>query len=795
MNRVFTAAAVAASILLVTACDNAEQRQEKYLSQGGEYLEQGNLDKARISFKNALQIDPANIPAKLKFAEVMERQGEYKDAYGHYMAVLEKDANNLVALERQGKILMLAGETVKARENAEKLLALKGENYVPALVLKAGTLSAEKNVVDAMKLALHAVELEPNHLEGTVLLAALHMRQTDFSGAEALLRRAIAAHPAERGFKGMLVDALAKQGKKADVELVLRSLAEEEPDKLIHAMQLAKHLHQSGKSDDALTVMESYVAAHSDDTSAKLSLVQLIDVAKNVEEGERKLDGYIEQDASIYALQFARIDRLLAQKKKAEAITALEAISSKEKTGNDALQARLILAQIKVADKDLAGAKKLLEEIIALNPADLGALALRGGIAIQERRFVDAIADLRNVTKERADDVKSVLLLATAHLNNNEADLAVELLHKTVKLHPRNSRVRMLLAELLTRKNDHDGAVAQYRAILEQKPDDAQALTAIAKLYQTTNKLSELASIADSMLEQKDSMAVGFYYQGWLKVQDSKLDEARELFEKALSIAPASIEPATAMVQTWLSQNQWQAAVKRLDAMLATQPTNATLYNLKAEAQIVGKDLAGAETSLKKATEINPKWWIPYRTLAALRSAKKDFPGAQQYLESGLAATNEIPMLRMELALLHERNGKIDESIAVYKKMIDDGMTGDSVINNLAMLLTTKTDASSLDAARSYSEKLATSDNPIYLDTAGWVHYKRGDYQAALPILKRAVELAPKHPQIRYHLGVAYFRNNQLQEAKDNLSLALKDERKFEGRDDAKQVLQQIQKS
>jgi len=209
---------------------------------------------------------------------------------------------------------------------------------------------------------------------------------------------------------------------------------------------------------------------------------------------------------------------------------------------------------------------------------------------------------------------------------------------------------------------------------------------------------------------------------------------------------------------------------------------------------LAGKDVAGAQTNLKKAIELSPAWWVPYRTLAGLLWYLQDKPGAERVLKQGIEATNKNPLLKMELASQLQRNGSIDESIAVYRQMIDEGQDGDAVINNLAMLLTVKSDAASLDAAKNYSDKLAQSANPLFLDTAGWVRYKRGEYEAALPILKRAVELAPKHSQIRYHLGVAYFKNNQMQEAKDNLAVALQGENSFEGREDAQRVLQELQK-
>jgi len=795
MKRVLVATLVAASIAASSGCDNAQQRQEKYVTQGTSYLADGNLEKARISFKNALQINPENAEAKLKFAEVLERLDDYKGAYGQYLSVLEKDANNIVALERQGKILMMAGETDKALENAEKLLSSQGADFAPGLLLKAGALAKTNKVSEALKLAERVVKVDSKNLEAAVLLSSLYIRQTDYASAETQLLGAIAGNPSVSGLKIMLVDVLNKQGKAGEVEAILRSLTKDEPDRLQHFMQLAKYLQMAKRPDEALAVMEEFVAAHNEDKSAKLALVQLTDVAKNVDEGDRVLADFVAKNPAVYELQFAQVQRLIARKKNDEAIAGLQTIVDKDKTGNDGLKARLLLAQIKVANKDIDGAKVLINDIVALNASDLGALALRGRIALQEHRNTDAISDLRTVVKERADDLQSQLLLATAHIENNESELAVELLQKIVKLYPRQRNARLMLADLLSKRGDAEGAIAQYKDLLDQKPDDQQALIAIAKLYQTTDKHDELADIAGKMLASKETMAVGFYYQGVLKLKESRHEEARELFEKSLAVAPSAVEPVSALVQSYLAQKQWKPAVSRLDKLLASQPKNSTFYNLKAEALLAGNDTAGAQASLKKVIELSPAWWVPYRTLAGLLWYQQDKSGAERLLKQGIEATGNNPILRMELASQLERNGKIDESIAAYRQMIEDGQDGEAVINNLAMLLTTKSDAASLDAAKNYSEKLAQSENPLFLDTAGWVRLKRGEYEAALPILKRAVELAPKHSQIRYHLGFAYFKNNQMQEAKDNLVLALEGNNPFDGRDEAQRVLQELQKS
>ena len=56
--------------LLLGGCDDPEDREAKYLKRGETYYEEGNLVKARLEFKNALQINPKNPIATYHFGSI-----------------------------------------------------------------------------------------------------------------------------------------------------------------------------------------------------------------------------------------------------------------------------------------------------------------------------------------------------------------------------------------------------------------------------------------------------------------------------------------------------------------------------------------------------------------------------------------------------------------------------------------------------------------------------------------------------------------------------------------------------
>ena len=98
--------------------------------------------------------------------------------------------------------------------------------------------------------------------------------------------------------------------------------------------------------------------------------------------------------------------------------------------------------------------------------------------------------------------------------------------------------------------------------------------------------------------------------------------------------------------------------------------------------------------------------------------------------------------------------------------------------------------ADDLARARALTERLATSDQAAFLDTAGWVQYLSGNYDGAVSLLEKARDLADPTPERQYHLGMAYLKVGRTDEGKRLLTSAVEAEEAFSGVDEARAALE-----
>jgi predicted Zn-dependent protease len=80
-------------------------------------------------------------------------------------------------------------------------------------------------------------------------------------------------------------------------------------------------------------------------------------------------------------------------------------------------------------------------------------------------------------------------------------------------------------------------------------------------------------------------------------------------------------------------------------------------------------------------------------------------------------------------------------------------------------------------------------------DTLGWIHYRMGRARDALPLLAECVDLQPKNPVYRFHLGMAYLGAGMSARAREQLQEAVASPTPFDGRPEAEQAIASLDRA
>lgn len=127
-----------------------------------------------------------------------------------------------------------------------------------------------------------------------------------------------------------------------------------------------------------------------------------------------------------------------------------------------------------------------------------------------------------------------------------------------------------------------------------------------------------------------------------------------------------------------------------------------------------------------------------------------------------------------------------------YREIIARQPTNARMLNALADLLSGTDDG--LDEAETLVRRALAIEpqSGMFLDTYGWILFKRKKAKEALQILERANAQLPDHPIVLYHLGAAHHALGRVSEAKQHLQRALAVSSAFPGAEQARQLLQRI---
>ena len=780
---------VGALAFFVAACDAPEERADSFRERGQALFEEGKYTKARLELKNALQIDPRDLEAIYYLGRINEKSGDLRRAYRAFSTISSERPDHVDANLALARIFLFVQDFDQAMEKANAVIGIDAENSEAhavrgAIFAKWGQLTAAKYEAEA------ALSADPANKNASIVLSSVYRKEGKHAKAIKLLDESIRLNSNNVVLRVMKIVTHLSQKKPEEAAAALRELIKVAPDNFSYRSSLAKLYIALGRLDDAEQVLRDAVAKAPDDDEPKLALVAMLVNQRNASDANRELADFINQSPDNFALRLrlAELYEYQGLRDRAEAVY-LEDIERGD-TEPIRLAARTALARVRYSGGDTAAAEDLVATILREDPSNSESLILHARLLLEKGAATDAISDLRSVLRDDPESRDALILLANAYTRTDNLELATDVLYTLVGIAPRNDEVRLLLAQVLARQGNLDIALNLIDQILEREPESESALRSQAEVLIARKDLGQATLIARRIAEKPETQALGQMLLGRIYLVDGRYNEAVAAFTKALDFASGEPDALPGLVQSYLAQNQHEQAAQYLEHLIASAPDNAFAHSLLGKVRALQDRDDLAKQAFLQAAKLRPERRTSYANLGKLLLGAGDAQGALEAFQNGLSHFPQDEELMFGLALAYRGVGDYEASASTYEAMLVRNSL-DVVANNLAALIVEYQfqDSAKLDRALGLVERFGASDNPRYLDTLGWVHYRMGNFDQALTFLESAVEKAPSVPEMLYHLGMAKYRSGQFSQARQDLEKAVSNDADYPGIDQARAIL------
>jgi tetratricopeptide (TPR) repeat protein len=368
----------------------------------------------------------------------------------------------------------------------------------------------------------------------------------------------------------------------------------------------------------------------------------------------------------------------------------------------------------------------------------------------------------------------------------NQAAVALD---QALTINPNYDDAVLMLAGINLGTGHGDKVIEPMTRLLRKRPDLRSAAFLLATAYGSLDRFDDAVVVLQEQAKLAPQDPQPQAVLGLTLRQAKRYAEARQAFEKAAQLAPDDLAVFNQLVDLDLLDKHFDVARQRIRRQFQKSP------NLPAGHYWEGKILAAegkwdaAEAELQKTIQLDPNFSTAYDLLVQTYLATNKLPQAVSQLEGLLSKNpNNTPAL-MTLGLIYDRMNDFPKERDAYEKLLAINPNFVSALNNLAYLYTER--LNNLDKAYDLARKarqLQGQDASVG-DTLGWVLYKRGDYQQALPILQESAQKAGDNPEIQFHLGMTAYMMGQTDLARAAFKKAASATKDFPGKDESKRRL------
>ena len=374
---------------------------------------------------------------------------------------------------------------------------------------------------------------------------------------------------------------------------------------------------------------------------------------------------------------------------------------------------------------------------------------------------VEAMKELSAVQPELPH---SSFSLAVALASNQESVGALVAARRALEKDPAFQPAAILVGQLL-RESSAAAARTHFESFLRSQSDAVEVRLAYARLLAGERAYPEAAEQYRRLAEFRPTDPEMPYALGLVAQQSGDLSGADAAFRRALEMNVRDRNPL------WMSLGQVEESRSNWNAALAWyERIEGDEYFIASRLKMAGiiakqKDLPAARAFLREFAAAGGDQAVQFVLAEAqLLRDSRDYMSAKSVLSEGLARIPDSPELLYDRAMVLEKLNDFDGLERDLRKVISVKPDHAHAYNALGYTLADRNIRLS-EALKLIEKAVALSPRDGFiLDSLGWVHFRLGNLERAISILRQAYSLR-SDPEIAAHLGEALWTAGQKEEA------------------------------
>lgn len=772
--------------VFLAGCSNPEKSKAEHLAKGEAYLKDSKFQEATLEFRNALQIDDKLAPAHWGLARAFEGLERYPEMLDALRKTVSLDQNNLDARIKLGNYYLGGSrgraDVIAESERLAKEILAKDANNIEGHILMGSVLFAQNQKDKAFEELNRAIELDPKRVESYLSMAKFYIASKESQKAEELFTRAISVN-----------------GNSA----------------LAHT-EYGKFLAQSNRNAEAEAELRKAVEVGPTDRNARFMLASYYLVSRQLDKAEEAYKAVAALEPNKPESQAVLADFYSAINRADDAVRIYQEILAKSP---DYLQGRYRLAEILLTKGDTQGASTQIEEALKKDGHDRQALLLRARLKAQGNqadKLKSAIEDLKEVLRQEPNSRAGLYFMAQVNFSLGLIDQARAFAADLEKNYPDYLPGKLMQLQITLTTGDNKGATTLANELLARldktAPDRDNSPQLLAEIREKTFLTRGTAQLqlrnvpgARKDFEAARDVAprdpVVYNSLALVSIAENKPEDAIGSFENALNLDATNFDALNGVITLYARTQQLDKAHARIDQVLNTYPNVASLHYLKAQIYGFQQNVQSVEAELNRALEIDANYLPAYSALASLYINSKQEDRAIAQYQKIISLRPENASAYTLIGILEDQRKNYDVAADNYRKALEKDPNAVIAANNLAWLYAS-TGKGNIDEAMRLAQGVVQRNPNVagFIDTLGWVFYKKNLHTAAVEQLRKAVDLNEAEARAanvspsaayHYHLGMALKGKGDKDEARRQLEAAvrLSEKAPFAEVDEAKKAL------